>query len=93
MVILSRLEHPSKAEYPMYSTPSGISMEARLEQPEKAESPISVTESGMVMLSRLEQFKNVPDPMDSTLSPSVLKLVLCNHARKKRLLGSSLQEV
>ena len=50
-----RLEQPSKAQFPIEVTPSGIVMEVRLEHQEKAEVPIEVTLPEIVMEVRLEQ--------------------------------------
>ena len=51
----NEIPDPSKAEYPIEVTPSGIAMLVRLEQPLNATFPIEVTLLGMVTLVRLEQ--------------------------------------
>ena len=57
------LEQPQKADSPILSTDSGISIEVSLEHNAKAKSPILVTEFGISMAVRLEQPKKsrLPD--------------------------------
>lgn len=67
ILILVRLEHPSKADSPMLTTLAGIFMLVRLVHPENAKSSILMTFAGILMSVKLRQSENALNPMLTTV--------------------------